>query len=72
MNNEILKKIIENQNWNNTNLPSYLSKDNIQNLLYKVIDINHQEDANALGNQVINSIGNNHQGIFFSYRRRLN
>lgn len=65
MNNEILKKIIENQNWNNTNLPSYLSKDNIQNLLYKVIDINHQEDANALGNQVINSIGNNHQGIFF-------
>jgi hypothetical protein len=65
MNNEILKKIVESQNWNNTNLPDYLSKEHIQNLLYNIIDISQKEDANVLGNQVINSVGNNHQGIFF-------
>ncbi len=65
MNNEILKKIVESQNWNNTNLPDYLSKEHIQNLLYNIIDISQKEDANILGNQVINSVGNNHQGIFF-------
>ena len=38
MNNEILKKIVESQNWNNTNLPDYLSKEHIQNLLYNIIE----------------------------------
>ncbi len=73
MNNEILKKIVESQNWNNTNLPDYLSKEHIQNLLYNIIDISQKEDANVLGNQVINSVGNNHQGGYFlPYCRRLN
>lgn len=65
VNNVILKKIVEMQNWDNTNFPNHLRKDDMQNLLYKVIDISQKEDANALGNQVINSVGNNHQGIFF-------
>ncbi len=65
MSDDILKQIIESQNWDNTNLPNDLSKDNIKNLLYRVVDISPSEDASVLGDEVINSIGSNHQGIFF-------
>lgn len=66
VNNETLKHMVKNKKLDDINLPNYLSIDDIKHVLYQIIEIKQNEDANVLANQLFKVVGNQHQGVYFS------
>lgn len=65
MTNEDLKHLVSNQIWNNTDIPDYLTIEDVKVILNKIIDITPTQDSNSLGEEILRTIGNNHRGTFF-------
>ena len=64
MNRDILIEI-ESVDWEQFEGSPFYSASEVPVALREVVSLNHEHDAERIKNMVLNSVGNNHEGIYY-------
>lgn len=58
-------KEVNRIDWSEFNGPALYSPCRLENVLAELVEMSAIEDANSLGDKILNSLGNNHEGTYF-------